>query len=288
MKENKLFTTIVVVIIGVLIGLGILAKQSRSPFFEAIYDQQIAILKGQEQIVRKIDAIGEFDVKDDYGLDSIIEKQKVLDARISMLESQMRALSAQGAKNKVEAPTQPTRPTEDLNKVHDIPVAHSPVIGKKDAPVTLVEFMDIQCPYCARFHTPLLEVQKAYPEKVNVIIKNFPLGFHGQAKNAAKAAFAAGEQGKYLEMINLLLENNRQLSEEKYEELAGQLGLDVAQFKKDYKGKEAQWESYIQADIRLGSQVGVRGTPTMFINGKQTRARTVEDYKKEIESILNK
>jgi len=124
---------------------------------------------------------------------------------------------------------------------------------------------------------------KAYPNDVKLVIKNFPLPFHPNARPAAKAALAAGEQGKYFEMADALIANQQTLSEAKYLELAKQLGLNVKQFEKDLKEKDAKFEAVIAADMQLVDEVDVRGTPTFFINGKKTMARDVESFKAEIE-----
>ena len=118
-------------------------------------------------------------------------------------------------------------------------------------------------------------------------MKNFPLNFHPQARPAAKAAFAALEQGKYYEMADMILENARELNDAKYKEFAEKLGLDVAQFEKDLKEKDAAYEAMIQKDMELGDKVDVRGTPTFYLNNKKTMARSVETFKKEIDEILN-
>ncbi len=285
MKNNRIFTIILVVIIGVLIGLAILSNQTKSPFMKVIYDQQISLLKGQQQLNDKMDKLSK-EKKEDAGklnLQDLLAQQKLLENRITKLEAQIKAGNAGGTK-----PSAPTRPPEDFSTVYEIPVDHSPVMGNKNAPVTLVEFIDFQCPYCARFHSPLIEAAKAFPGKVNYIIKNFPLSFHPEARNAAKAAFAAGEQGKYAEMVDIILQNNKQLGKDTYVDLAGRIGLNVDKFKKDLIEKDAQFNAYIQKDIDLGNKVHVRGTPTMFINGRKTRARDLNSFKKEIEAILNK
>jgi len=119
------------------------------------------------------------------------------------------------------------------------------------------------------------------------MLKNFPLSFHQEAKPAAKAAFAAGEQGKYWEMADAIVENGKSLNAAKYEELAKNLGLNIKKFKADYESKDAQWEDYIQKDMALAVQVNVRGTPTFYINGKKTTARDVSSFKREIDQILN-
>ncbi|MDP8267060.1 MAG: thioredoxin domain-containing protein [Candidatus Aceula meridiana] len=181
----------------------------------------------------------------------------------------------------------PQPPQEDLNKVYTIDLSGASVKGDPDAKVTIVEFSDIQCPFSGRFHPIFQEAIKAYPKGVKYVFKNFPLSFHKQAKPAAKALLAAKEQGKYWEMFGLLMQNGKQLSEERFKELAKQLNLNMDLFSRDLANKDAEFESIIQKDMELGSSVSVRGTPTFFINGKKTRARTVEEIKKEIDTILN-
>lgn len=132
-----------------------------------------------------------------------------------------------------------------------------------------------------------MDILKAYPGKVRYIAKHFPLPMHGQARPAAKAAFAAGEQGKYWEMFELLLEHGASLNEEKFREFAVQLGLAAEKFMKDYQEKSAQWEQAISDDMTLGRQVDVRGTPTFYLNGRKTTARDFETWKAEVERILN-
>jgi len=160
------------------------------------------------------------------------------------------------------------------------------VRGNPDAKVTIVEFSEVQCPYSQRFHPVLSEVLAAYPKDIKLIFKHFPLNFHPNARPAAKAMLAAAEQGKYWEMLDLLFENGRDLSDEKYTEFAKQLGMDVEKFTKDLKEKDSQWEEMIEKDVALARSVNVRGTPTCFINGKLTRARTLEAFKQEIDALL--
>lgn len=219
-------------------------------------------------------------------------QSKIQKSLASLEENQKNILALLGRIPREAAPrpagptARPMPPQEDPNKVYDIIIGESPVKGAKDAKVTIVEFSDYQCPYSTRFHAVIPEVLAAYPKDVNYVLKNFPLGFHPQARPAVKAAFAAREQGKYWEMVELLFQNGRNLSEEKFYELASQIGLDVEKFKKDYKEKDAQWEKLIEADIALASSAAVRGTPTYFINGKKTRARDLNSFKQEIDAIL--
>ncbi len=176
---------------------------------------------------------------------------------------------------------------EDYSQVYDIPVAHTPVVGNKEAPVTIVEFVDFECPFCARYYSALPDLVKQFPDKVNYMIKNFPLTFQGQAVPAAKAAFAAGEQGKYAEMVQALFDHRKELAAEKYLQLAKELGLDVEKFKQDLTDKDKIYDEYIKADLLLGTKLGVKGTPTFFMNGKRTAARDLPSFMREIETLLN-
>ena len=265
--ENKTFTIFLIVILGIILAAGIVAKQSREPLLRDMVSKQTQILEAQMRMEK-----------------SVGPSQKIqdLENRLAALEAKLKILEARPA-----APQpQPQPEEEDFSKVYEIPVADSYVIGKKDAPVTIVEFVDFQCPFCSRFHPPAMEALKQFPEQVNLLIKNFPLSFHPQARPAAKAALAAGEQGKYAEMADALFANNTNLSDAKFEELAKNLGLDVKKFLDDYKNKDAQWEKIIQADMDLGAQVGVRGTPTFYLNGRKSNARDAATWKTEIEQIL--
>lgn len=219
----------------------------------------------------------------------VLSTLKAIEGRLEKIENNTLA-SANVLKGfQMAAPNQKGQqpPPEDMTKVYNIDVAHSYVQGNKKAPVTIVEFMDFQCPFCARFHPVIQEVLKAYPDQVNYVLKNFPLSFHQQARPAAKAALAAGEQGKYYEMTALLIKNSSSLSDDKYKELAKELGLNVDQFTKDLKDKDGQWEDILSKDAQLAGEVQVRGTPTYFINGRRTMSRDLNAFKAEVDKILS-
>ena len=214
----------------------------------------------------------------------MFNSQKRLDLRLGELEKEVKGLNISLKKMGKELDN--LQGKEDYSKVYDIGIGNSAVSGPKDAPVTIVEFVDFQCPYCARFHPLVLEALKAYPDKVKAVIKNFPLPFHKEALPAAKAAFAAGEQGKYWEMANAILDDNSNLNEKAYRGLAKKIGLDSAKFQKDIKEKDGLWQGHIQEDIALGNKIEVRGTPTIYINGRKARTRNIEGFKDEIEAVL--
>lgn len=189
-------------------------------------------------------------------------------------------------KNQPSGKKGPQAPQEDFNKVYDIPIGNSAVKGNPDAPITIVGFLDLQCPFSKRFQPVINQVLEAYPEKVKYVVKDFPLGFHKQALPAAKAVLAAGEQGKFFEMMQLVLDNNKELNAEKYEEFAKQLGLNIAQFKSSLEKNDQAWNELIKKDAMMGQRVDVRGTPTFYLNGKKTRARSLDAFKAEIDAIL--
>ena len=152
-----------------------------------------------------------------------------------------------------------------------IPVGNSPTMGNPNAPVTIVEFSDFQCPFCQRGANTLKDLARKYPNDVRVVFKNFPLGFHKEAPAASKAALAAGEQGKYWEMHDVLFENFKNFKTNAADMkgytagLAKDLGLDVEQYKRDFDNPK--FDQMIKDDQALGSKLGVRGTPHFFING---------------------
>jgi protein-disulfide isomerase len=187
---------------------------------------------------------------------------------------------------KKAAPARPARVEEDFDKVYTIAIADSPVKGEANAPITIVEFSDFQCPFCARATPIVAEVLKKYPGKVNYVFKHYPLPFHGAARPAAMASMAAQEQGKFWEMHDVLFQNQATLDGGKLEEYAKQAGLDVARFKNDLEAKKAEYEKRIDAEMALGQSVDVRGTPTHYVGGKKVRVRTVDGFSALIEAQL--
>jgi protein-disulfide isomerase len=161
-----------------------------------------------------------------------------------------------------------------------IEIGSSPVKGKKDAPITVVEFSDFQCPFCKRGMTVMDDLLKEYPNDVKIVFKNLPLPFHPEAKPAAAAALAAGAQGKYWEYHDLLFNNQDSLSTETYIKLAGDLKLDVEKFKTDMKSEK--FEKQIADDMAIATQLGVRGTPGFFVNGVQVRGARPLPYFKNL------
>ena len=150
-------------------------------------------------------------------------------------------------------------------------VGDSPILGKPDAPVTVIEFSDYQCPFCQKFFTSTLpEIKKDYIDtgKVRYVFRDFPLdSIHPQARKSAEAAHCAGEQGKYWEMHDVLFKNQRALMADNLKGFARDLGLEVDAFNTCLdQGKLA---TVVSAHQAAGSAAGITGTPGFFI-GKTT------------------
>ena len=154
-----------------------------------------------------------------------------------------------------------------LEPAIQIPVSGSPVLGDTAAKVTIVEFSDFQCPYCAQAVGEIDAVLKAYPSQIKLIFKQFPLEMHPQAEFAAKAALAAQKQGKFWELHDAMFAHQRQMSREGIESLAQAAGLDMKKFDADLASTEVS-ETVIR-DVQDGDRAGVQGTPTFFINGQR-------------------
>ena len=145
-----------------------------------------------------------------------------------------------------------------------------PAKGKASAPVTVVEFSDFQCPYCARATPAVKELESSHPNDVRLVWKHLPLPFHPNAMPAALAAEAAREQGgsqKFWAMHDKLFANQAALSEATYEQYARELGLDQARFRKDVA--DPRLRARIQEDAQLAQTLGVNGTPTFVVNGEK-------------------
>jgi protein-disulfide isomerase len=143
---------------------------------------------------------------------------------------------------------------------------HDHVQGPAEAPVTLVEYGDYECPYCGEAYPVVKALQKRLGDQMRFVFRNFPLAqAHPHAEHAAEAAEAAGAQGKFWEMHDLLYENQDALEDEDLVRYARALHLDVPRFVKEMESG-AHLER-VREDFRSGVRSGVNGTPSFFING---------------------
>ena len=174
----------------------------------------------------------------------------------------------------------PQRDTRILSDPVQIPVAGSPLLGRADAPVKLVEFSDFQCPYCVVATPEVHRILKAYPDQVSLVFKEYPLDIHSQAALAATAALAAHKQGKFWEMHDGLFDLKGRLSREAIFAVASKIGLDMKKFEADLSSPEIQ-KAMVQ-DIQDGDNAGVSGTPTLFVNGRRYNANVTLDALKPV------
>jgi protein-disulfide isomerase len=140
------------------------------------------------------------------------------------------------------------------------------VRGPRAAPVTLVEYGDYECPYCGQAYYVVKDLEQRAGNLMRFVFRNFPLTtVHPHAERAAEAAEAAGAQGKFWEMHDLLFENQQALEDENLMEYATWVGLEIPRFARDMR--EGRYLNRMREDFLSGARSGVNGTPTFFING---------------------
>jgi protein-disulfide isomerase len=165
-----------------------------------------------------------------------------------------------------------------------IPLAGSPSRGPDDAKVTIVEFADFECPHC-RAAVPMVDaVLAAHPDKVRLVYKFVALPMHVRAEPAARAAWAAGQQGKFWEMEHLLFERQDHLEQGDLERYAHILKLDVAKWKVDMESQAAK--DRLADDHRLEDDLKLKGTPTLYVNGRELDLEADEVLEERVASEL--
>ncbi len=159
------------------------------------------------------------------------------------------------------------------------------VKGNPDATVTLVEYSDFQCPACSAFQPVVAEIMAQYGENVRFEYKHFPLPIHNFAQQAAVAAEAASQQGKFFEFHDKLFENQKEWStsatpQTLFMKYAEELGLDVETFKMHQNSSVLK--DVVREDMNEARELGLTGTPTFFLNGERMQFETFEDFIKQI------
>ena len=155
-----------------------------------------------------------------------------------------------------------------MRPVFDVSVSGSPYMGAADAKVVIAEFSDFQCQYCQKGAEFLKTVKKKYGNRVKIVFKNFPLSFHNHAEKAALAGLCAQDQGQdfFWKMHDKMFENQNKLDRESLMKMAEKMGIDMQNFAACFESKKHLGR--IQADKKEGERLGVKSTPTFFINGK--------------------
>jgi protein-disulfide isomerase len=169
-----------------------------------------------------------------------------------------------------------------LNQIQENPqaiIADSPTQGATDGEIVLIEFSDFQCPFCSRAHGTVKQFMDRYQDQVTLVYKHLPLTkIHSEALPAARASWAAQQQGKFWDYQDGLFAQQKDLGEDLYLELAESLNLDLEQFNRD-RNSDAALEA-IQADVQLATGLGASGTPFFVMNG-ETFSGAVELSKME-------
>ncbi len=154
---------------------------------------------------------------------------------------------------------------QDLKTNTKAVIGESPTTGAIDSKVVLIEFSDFQCPYCAEAHKTLKQLIEKHPGEIALVYKHFPLTpIHPEAMLAAKAAWAASQQGKFWEYEDALFTQQDKLGEDLYQDIAQKLNLDLEKFEDD----RILADTAIQEDIQLAESLGLSGTPFFVINGE--------------------
>lgn len=173
-----------------------------------------------------------------------------------------------------------------MERREKIDTSNIPFRGPKDAPVTVAVFSDYQCPYCGRLDSLLRQVLEKNPRTVKIVFKNFPLKFHVFAINAAVAVLAANDQGKFPEFHEKLFANISTLNDAKIQEIAKELNLDVQRFNR--KMQDPSLQEIINRDMAEGEKIGVNSTPTIYVNGKLLKDRSLQGFQEVINMELGK
>ena len=150
----------------------------------------------------------------------------------------------------------------------NVALGEGPIYGPKDAPITIIEYTDFQCPYCAKAHDIVNEVKDKYKGKIKMVLKHYPLPFHKEGKVAANASFCADEQGsKYIWKLNdIMFKNQNKLKSSGLVELAKKIGLDTEKFSSCLKSNK--YMAKVEKDMAEGQKLKLNSVPAIFINGK--------------------
>jgi protein-disulfide isomerase len=160
-----------------------------------------------------------------------------------------------------------TAPTSQKTTRYNVDDGGNPSLGPATAPITIIEFSDYQCPYCSQWYNQVYQrLMQTYPDKIRFVYRDFPLNnIHSEAEAAAEAADCAGEQGRYYDYHDKLFSGEVDLSSAAYTQYAQELGLNQVKFKDCMSSQ--RFKNEVTTDYQSATKLGVRSTPTFFING---------------------
>lgn len=195
---------------------------------------------------------------------------KVLQAKVDSLSAELRTLEKILTLRGLDI-EHDRRTVAKEDSSFQIPVTPGSVLGDPKAPVTLVLFTDLQCPYCARMAPLLQSLHDQHPKSLRISFRHFPLvSIHDKAMSGHLALWAAAQQGRLWDYYFKLAPSFRSLTDSILAGSAKEIGLDVAKFEADRRSESAQ--KSVEADMKLGEELGVNGTPSLYLNGKATRS----------------
>lgn len=170
---------------------------------------------------------------------------------------------------------------------YDVEIGNAPSYGPDNAKVTIVEYSDFECPFCAKGKDVVNQIKAKYGDKVRIVFKHFPLPFHKRAMSASIASMCVHKQKKeaFWKYHDLLFDNQKNLSDEGLEKMAGEVGVDTATWKACYQSDE--FKIVINEHMNSGKRVGVKSTPTFFVNGRLiSGAQPIAVFEEEINRHL--
>jgi protein-disulfide isomerase len=226
------------------------------------------------------------------------DEQRVIQNELTAIRKEIRALRSDmrkvlaelhALKGEGRAGKTPAKAAPDIT-IYDIPVGTSAVRGPENAPVTIVEFADMQCPYCIREYPKIKQILGEYPNQVRLILKHYPLNFHKKAKPAhAAIELVRQERGDeaFWKMHDMIMADPQKLDIEDLRSYAESLEVDLAKFDA-LMADSRKMDELLDADLKAAANCKVRGTPTVLINGLKMTDRSLEGYRKRINEILNR
>jgi len=252
---------------------------SNDEFLEKYIAKSIKVTKNQVEKFIKKRGIPDQHINDQ--MRDRIKKFLIIEGKKEAVEVW---IAGETKKNPVEVYIKrPTRP------VFEVPQGDSPFWGNSDAKVTIVEYSDFQCPFCAKGKEIVDGLKKKYGKKIKVVFKNFPLPFHNNAKTAAVASLCANEQGsKYFwKMHDHMFENQTLLDRKELKKAAKKLGLKTAKFNECLE--KEKYLATVNKEMDEGRNIGVKSTPTFYVNGQLVNgAHPLEVFSEIIDEELSK
>jgi protein-disulfide isomerase len=239
------------------------------------------------EIDDKVPAPSEQKVKEffDQNAAQLPPGSKLEDFRVRIVEVLTRSQKQERAKALFDQLRKDNKVAVKLSEPRKTVDAKGPSRGPSNAPVTVVEFSDFQCPYCGRARDTIEQMMQEYAGKVRLVFREFPLDFHKNAKKAAEAALCANDQGKFWEYHDLLFKNQQKLEVPQLKEHASATGLDSAKFTGCLDS--GQHTKDVEADMAAGQKLGVPGTPTVFVNGILLSSASMDEFKRVIDEELS-